>query len=164
MEKTSIGLDENVAGVLCYVLWWASGLAIYLLETDNKVVRFHALQSIITFGAVTILLLALGWVPVLGNIILPILAIILWIVLMVKAYLLWAMPFQEAFDMIRAGSPRFYAISGIHGASHILPNKTRSLCPQIPGFSFELVATFCCLVKQTLLFFSSFLPGLGIGS
>ena len=50
MEKTSMGLDENVAGLLCYVLWWVSGLAIFLLETENKFVRFHAMQSIVVFG------------------------------------------------------------------------------------------------------------------
>ena len=79
------GLDENIAGLLCYVLGWISGLAIFLLETENKSVRFHAMQSIIVFGILTILGLALGWVPVLGWII-WILSVILWIVLMVKAY------------------------------------------------------------------------------
>lgn len=89
MEKTSIGLDENIAGLLSYVLVWVSGLVIYLLETENKFVRFHALQSIITFGALMVAAIILGWIPAVGRIIgwaISALSFVLWIVLMVKAY------------------------------------------------------------------------------
>ena len=63
MEKTSIGLNENVAGLLCYVLGWISGLVFLLIESENKFVRFHALQSIIVFGALTVIQIILGWIP-----------------------------------------------------------------------------------------------------
>ena len=104
MEKTSIGLDENIAGLLCYGLGWISGLVIFLLETENKFVRFHAMQSIIVFGILTILSLALGWVPVLGWII-WILSVILWIVLMVKAFqgVKYKLPWVGDFAEKRAG-------------------------------------------------------------
>ena len=78
-------LDENVAGLLCYILGWVSGLVFFLIEKKNKFVRFHALQSIIVFGILTIVSLVLGWIPVLGWII-WVLTIVLWIVLMIKAY------------------------------------------------------------------------------
>ncbi|MCL2706559.1 MAG: DUF4870 domain-containing protein [Dehalococcoidia bacterium] len=45
MEKTSSGLQENVAGLLCY-LFWVISIVFLLIEKDNKTVRFHALQSI----------------------------------------------------------------------------------------------------------------------
>ena len=45
-DKSSTGLDENVAGVLCYLFWWVSGLIFAVLETRSNFVRFHALQSI----------------------------------------------------------------------------------------------------------------------
>ena len=95
MEKTSTGLDENVAGLLCYVLGWVSGLVFILIESENKFVRFHAVQSIVTFGGITIVSIALsilGLIPFLGvvfdivNWIIGVLAFVLWIVLMVKAY------------------------------------------------------------------------------
>lgn len=41
------GLEENIASCLCYVLCWISGLIFYLLEKDNKAVKFHALQAMI---------------------------------------------------------------------------------------------------------------------
>ena len=89
MEKTSTGLTENVAGLLCYVLGWISGIVFLLLERENKFVRFHAIQSICVFGIITIVNLILGWIPVLGTIIgviIWIIGLILWIVLMIKAY------------------------------------------------------------------------------
>ena len=89
MEKTSTGLAENVAGLLCYVLGWVSGLVFILIERENKFVRFHAMQSIIVFGAITVVGFVLGWVPVIGAVIggiIWVLGLVLWIVLMVKAY------------------------------------------------------------------------------
>jgi len=104
MEKTSIGLSENVAGLLCYLLGWISGIVFILLEPENKFVRFHAIQSIVVFGVLNVTGLILGWMPVIGGFfafILSVLGFILWIVLMVKAYqgnkykLPWAGDFAE---------------------------------------------------------------------
>ena len=89
MAKTSTGLEENVAGLLCYVLGWITGLVFILIEKENKMVRFHALQSIIVFGAITVVSIVVSWIPIIGYIIgilLSILALVLWILLMVKAY------------------------------------------------------------------------------
>ena len=89
MAKTSMELDENVAGLLCYVLVWISGLVFFLMEKKNKFVRFHALQSIIVFGALTLASIIIGWIPVIGwviNSLIWVLAIVLWILLMIKAY------------------------------------------------------------------------------
>ena len=85
MGKTSTGLTENVAGLLCYVLWWVSGLVFLLVEQENKFVRFHAMQSIIVFAVITIVGFILSWIPFIGGII-WLLGVVLWIVLMVKAY------------------------------------------------------------------------------
>ena len=88
MDKTSIGLSENVIGLLCYVLGWVSGIVFLFLEQENKFVKFHAIQSIIIFGALSVVNGVLGWIPVLGlivGIISGTLAFVLWILLMVKA-------------------------------------------------------------------------------
>jgi len=85
MEKSSTGLDENVAGLLCYVLGWVSGLVFFLLETENKFVRFHAIQSILVFGVLNIALFVLGWIPVIGWV-LGVLGFVLWIILIIRAY------------------------------------------------------------------------------
>ena len=51
---TSIGLTQNVAAGLSYVLSWVSGLIIFLTEKQNRFVRFHAMQSILFFGGLTV--------------------------------------------------------------------------------------------------------------
>jgi uncharacterized membrane protein len=93
--KTSTGLEPNLAGLLCYVLGWVTGLVFFIMEPKNKFVRFHAVQSIIVFGAfnvVFIILWLLTWVPYIWilflvlSYIVGVFAFILWIVLMLKAY------------------------------------------------------------------------------
>ncbi len=88
MAETSTGLKENVAGVLCYVLAWVTGIVFLILEPNNKTIRFHAFQSILVFGVLTVALMLLSWIPVIGVFFLGVLwAIwfILWIALMVMA-------------------------------------------------------------------------------
>lgn len=79
IEKTSSGLKENVVGLLCYVLGWVSALVFILIERRNKFVRFHAMQSLIVFGALTIVIF-------LGIPFLSLIGLVFWVVLMVKAY------------------------------------------------------------------------------
>jgi uncharacterized membrane protein len=97
--ETSTGLMPNIASFLCYLGGWISGIILFVLEQKNARVRFHAAQSIVTFGALTVIGSVLGLVPFAGHTfstITGILAFILWIVLMVKAYngemyrLVWA--------------------------------------------------------------------------
>jgi uncharacterized membrane protein len=52
-------LSENVAGMLCYLFGWVSGL-IFLLVDRRSYVRFHAAQSVAVFATLNIVLLALG--------------------------------------------------------------------------------------------------------
>ncbi|OGO32553.1 MAG: hypothetical protein A2Z29_04100 [Chloroflexi bacterium RBG_16_56_11] len=89
MADTSTGLKENVAGVLCYVGWWISGIVFLILEPNNKFVRFHAFQSIVVFVTITVALGIFGWVPTwAGNFLRAIIwgiGFILWVVLMVLA-------------------------------------------------------------------------------
>jgi uncharacterized membrane protein len=54
------GLETHVAGTLAYVGGWVSGLIFLLVEKNDRVVRFHAMQSIIVFGFLTILIVILS--------------------------------------------------------------------------------------------------------
>jgi uncharacterized membrane protein/ribosomal protein L40E len=92
---STTSLQPNVAGLLCYVLGWITGLVFILIEKENKFVRFHAMQSIVTFGAFTVLSILFSilervdvlWVLFyILQLAAGILAFVLWIVLMVKAY------------------------------------------------------------------------------
>jgi len=92
---TSTGIQPNVAGLLCYLVGWITGLIFILIEKENRFVRFHAMQSIATFGGITVIIIIfsiLALIPHIGSvfdvlqILVGILAFVLWIVLMIKAY------------------------------------------------------------------------------
>jgi len=89
MEKSSTGLEANIAGLLCYVVVWVSGLVFILIERESNFVRFHAIQSIYVFGALTVASIVFGWIPVIGVVIRSLLGVfgfVLWIILIIKAY------------------------------------------------------------------------------
>lgn len=104
MIATQTGLSENVAGLLCYILGWITGL-IFLLIDKRPFVRFHAAQSLVTFGILNIISIVLGmiffgnmwgrgfdwswsgvgfWASLRG--IVDLAALVVWIVGMIKAY------------------------------------------------------------------------------
>jgi uncharacterized membrane protein len=89
-EKSSSGLDANVAAALSYALGFVTGIVFLFTEQDNKFVRFHALQSTIVFGALSLVSLIVQSIPLLG--VLLVAAIVfpvsagLWLVLMYKAW------------------------------------------------------------------------------
>jgi len=101
LGKTSTGMQANVAALVSYAAGWITGLIFFLMEKDNKFVRFHALQSIIVFGALSILGVILSiffqffimvhlyfmfQLLALISKLLWLVALILWIILMIKAY------------------------------------------------------------------------------
>jgi uncharacterized membrane protein len=87
--SSTTGLESNIAGLLCYVGGWISGIVFLVLEKKSQFIRFHAMQSIVTFGLLTIASVIAGLIPYIGsylNSAIGILTLVLWIVLMVKAY------------------------------------------------------------------------------
>ena len=93
-------LKENVAGFLCYALGWLTGLIFFLID-KRPFVRFHAAQSIVVFGGLNIIRFVLGMLlgfsALTGGMatfggfssifwLLDIVTVVLWIVLMIKAY------------------------------------------------------------------------------
>jgi len=101
-RMTSLGMDERLERVLAYSLGWISGLILFFLE-KNRNVRWHAVQSMVTFGSLSILMFAisllrgfLAWIPLLGwltsaglGLLLSVLwwvTIILWVWLIIMAF------------------------------------------------------------------------------
>jgi uncharacterized membrane protein len=102
VTSEDLGMAENVAGLLSYVLGWITGL-IFLFIDKRPFVRFHAAQSVVVFGGLNIIFVVLasmfgmGWMMggfffgtwALGGLILAavrLVGFVLWILLMVKAY------------------------------------------------------------------------------
>ena len=97
VAATSEGLAENLAGLLCYLAGWITGI-VFLLIDKRPWVRFQAAQSIAVFGGLTIVQIALsvmsstiggllgfGLMSMLGLLV-GLITFVLWILLMVKAY------------------------------------------------------------------------------
>jgi uncharacterized membrane protein len=82
--RSSTGLDENVAGFFCYLLGFITGIVFLVVEKESRFVKFHARQSTITFLGLFVISFIVGWIPVIGILIL-IFSLILWLILMVKA-------------------------------------------------------------------------------
>lgn len=50
------GIKDNLLGSLCYLLFWLTGIIFLITEKNNKFIRFHAMQSVLTFGLFSLLL------------------------------------------------------------------------------------------------------------
>ena len=83
-KRSSTGLDENVAGLLCYLLGFITGIIFLIVEKKSDYIKFHAKQSTITFLGIFVILVIFGWVPII-NILISIFSLILWLLLMIKA-------------------------------------------------------------------------------
>ena len=98
---TSTGLPPNVAGALSYLLGALTGVLFFVLERDNKFVRFHAAQSI----AVSVVLIVLGFVLGMLSTVLAFIPLIGWLVVMVASvglsllsFVLWLYLMWQAYQ------------------------------------------------------------------
>jgi uncharacterized membrane protein len=103
VASPTAGMEENVAGLLCYIFGWISGL-IFLLIDKRPFVKFHAAQSIafniavfavyIAFAIISFFLTMItamlhfpvGFLTVFLLPVIGIAVLITWIYLMFKAY------------------------------------------------------------------------------
>lgn len=96
-QKTSMGMEPNMAAALSYLCGWITGLIFFLMEKENNFVRFHAMQSIVTFGSLTVISIALSilsFLPIpgtsilgfLGHIGILVVGFVAWVILILKAY------------------------------------------------------------------------------
>lgn len=86
-KTTMSGLDENIAGLLSYIV--VVGIAFIFIEKENMFVRFHAFQSTFTFIAIFSTFIILSLIPIIGWIIAALLSpltFLLALFLMYQAY------------------------------------------------------------------------------
>src|SRR5256714_11190853 len=109
---TSTGLSARTEAILGYLFWWLGGLVFFVIERKNRFVRFHAAQSFIFFGGVSVVLALLHFIsiiPILGFLlglplafattVITILAIIVWLFMMFQAYrgVYFRLPFVSGY-------------------------------------------------------------------
>ncbi len=107
--KSSTGLDENIAALLSYVFGWVSGLIFFLIEKDSRLVRFHAMQSLlfnVLFAVIAIVLwiglfvvfLIASQVSDALTALLSLVSILVWVVLFIAILIGWVMCLIKAFQ------------------------------------------------------------------
>jgi len=121
IKKSSLGMEANIAAGLAYVVGWVTGLIFFLLEKESEFVKFHAAQSLITFGVLFILGSILGFVvgmiPLIGLLVAPLLGFLLWMV----SFVLWIVCLIQAFQgkwfEIPIVAPYAKKLAGLEGAA-----------------------------------------------
>jgi uncharacterized membrane protein len=101
VTSSTTGLAPNAAGALAYLLGPITGILFFLLEKENRFVRYHAAQSI-TLGLIWIALSVLFsvlsgvlvMVPVLGWLV----ALLLSVVFGLGGFFLWLFLMWHAFQ------------------------------------------------------------------
>jgi uncharacterized membrane protein len=107
--KSSTGLDENVAALLSYVFGWLSGLIFFLIEKDSRLVRFHAMQSLlfnVLVAIVAIVLWVVAFVVLIVSTQLPsivgslvsLLMTLIWVVFCIGILIAWVLCLIKAFQ------------------------------------------------------------------
>ena len=118
-QSAQTGMSENVAALLCYLVGWITGLIFFVID-KRPFVRFHAAQSIVVFGGLHVINIAIGIIFGVGGMMMGglgsfglgmalyglvgLVAFILWILLMIKGYQ------HEKFEVpIAAGIAKSFA-------------------------------------------------------
>jgi uncharacterized membrane protein len=67
-------MNPRLERVLAYAFFWVSGLILFFVERKDRSVRWHAAQSMVTFGLLFLLMFGvsmlsnfLSWIPILGG-------------------------------------------------------------------------------------------------
>jgi uncharacterized membrane protein len=85
--KTNLGLEPNIAGLLCYVpccIGLVFSVVAAIVEKQSRFVRFHAFQSLLLHAAAIVLWVGLTAVQmVLGAVGLGVVGVLMWVVSMV---------------------------------------------------------------------------------
>jgi len=87
-DSSSTGLDPKIAGLLCYLGSFVTGILFLILEKKSRFVKFHAMQSIFISVVIIVINVVLGFIPILGwliSLLLTPVSFVLWIVLMLMA-------------------------------------------------------------------------------
>lgn len=126
--KSSTGLDENIAALISYVFGWLSGLVFFLIEKDSKLVRFHAMQSIlfcvlvavlgIALWVVTFLFLLVGaMLPDMMGSLLALLGTFIWLLFSIALLIAWIL------CLVRAYQGQFFKLPVIGNMAEKIVNK-----------------------------------------
>jgi uncharacterized membrane protein len=100
-ERSSTGLDANIASALSYFFGLLSGAVFFAIETESRFVKFHAMQSMLASVAAIVIWIVymvlasiLVYIPILGWLVM----LLLWAGLALGMLGLWLFCMFKAFQ------------------------------------------------------------------
>ena len=121
MTKTSLGLEENVEGALCYLLGAITGILFLVLEKESDFVKFHAMQSTVisiilivvwivfiilgTILGMIVSIIAIFFPPVV--VIFGLISILVYLLIFLGGLVLWILGMYKAYKGERYKFPIF---------------------------------------------------------
>jgi uncharacterized membrane protein len=93
-QPAATGIDKRTGAFLSYLLGWVTGLIMLFVGRGDPDIKFHAAQSIVFFGGLTVIRIllgivgsfTLGGVIFLLNTLLALFGFVIWIIVLVKAW------------------------------------------------------------------------------
>ncbi len=83
---SAAGSNKKTYSILAYLVGWITGLIFLFVGKDDPDVKWNAANSIVVFGGLQIIIIVLGFIPVVNllTVILGIVAFVYWVVFLVQ--------------------------------------------------------------------------------
>ena len=91
-QPAASGVDKKTGAFLAYLLWWVTGIIMLFVGRADPDVKYHAAQSTVFFGSITVINIVLNIVGsavhALGFVswLVWVFAVVIWIICMAKAW------------------------------------------------------------------------------
>ncbi|HUV36478.1 MAG TPA: hypothetical protein VMX58_06030 [Patescibacteria group bacterium] len=83
-NKQTSSIPPGIAGLLAYFIPFFGGVFFLIIEKENRLIRFHAVQSILLWIVFVILAAIFSWIPII-NLLLYLVILAIWIFAMYQA-------------------------------------------------------------------------------
>ncbi len=109
--KTQLGLEPNVAGLLCYMpvccIGFVFSIVVLIVEKQSRFVKFHAFQSLLVSGAAIVVFVALQVAMVVASMVAGLLGTLVWLLMLLVGLALLAL---TVLLMMKAYNNEEYAL------------------------------------------------------
>lgn len=104
-QPASTGVDKKSGAILSYLLGWITGIIFLFVGKNDPDVKYHAAQSIVFFGGMTIVFWVLNILGrIIDNIAIDVLLTLVWLALLVFSVVIWVLCLVRANSL---GGMRF---------------------------------------------------------
>jgi len=83
---SAAGTNKKTYSILAYLLGWITGLIFLFVGKDDPDVKWNAANSIVVFGGLQIIIIVLGFIPVVNilTVILGLAAFVYWVIFLIQ--------------------------------------------------------------------------------